>query len=149
MEIKSEKGIKLKKIKSTDKGYDVSYETTNPIHKTINTIFADEGMIVLKGETVSVKIVPLEVPEECLCFLDCYVRHPMGNVIMLVEDPQKKVEEPRTVTHAIFHGMDDGQIGRGDVIGVVDFILAEIFKIETEEFERIRERLKKIKDMTL
>ena len=139
----------MKRIKDTDKGYEVSYETSNPIHKIINTIFADEDAVVLQGETIDIKIAPLDIPKNCLCFLDSYVRHPVGNVIMLVEDPQKKMESPRTATHAIFHGIDNGRVEKGDVIGVVDFILAEVFKLSTEEFERIRDRLKKIKDMTL
>ncbi len=139
----------MKRIKDTDKGYEVSYETSNPIHKIINTIFADEDAVVLQGETIDIKIAPLDIPKNCFCFLDSYVRHPVGNVIMLVEDPQKKMESPRTATHAIFHGMDNGRVEKGDVIGVVDFVLAEVFKLSTEEFERIRTRLKKIKDMTL
>lgn len=139
----------MKRIKDTDKGYEVSYETSNPIHKIINTIFADEDAVVLQGETIDIKIAPLDIPKNCFCFLDSYVRHPVGNVIMLVEDPQKKMEFPRTATHAIFHGMDNGRVEKGDVIGVVDFVLAEVFKLSTEEFERIRARLKKIKDMTL
>jgi len=141
-------GIKLERIKNIDKGYDVSYETSNPIHRVINTIFSDDELVILAGETITLKIVPLKIPENCLCFIDSYVRHPHGNIMMLIEDPQKKIEVPRTATHAVFHGMSDGRIEKGDVIGVVDFIYAEVFKIETEEFERIRERLKRVKEMT-
>jgi hypothetical protein len=139
----------LERIKNTGKGYDVSYETSNPIHRVISTIFSDAETIVLKGETIVVKIVPLKIPENCLCFLDGYVRHPVGNAIMLLEDPQKKIEVPRTATRAVFHGMEDGRIEQGDVIGVVDFIFAEVFRIETEEFDRLRDRLKKVKEMTV
>jgi len=142
-------GKTLKRIKNTDEGYEVSYETSNPIHKIISTIFADEDAAVSRGETIDIKIVPLEIPKNCLCFLDGYIRHPVGNVIMLEEDPQKKIESDRTATHAIFHAIGDGRIEKGDVIGVVDFIFAEIFKLTTEEFEVLRARLKKIKEMTL
>jgi hypothetical protein len=138
----------LERIKNIDKGYDVSYETSNPIHRVINTIFSDDEVVILAGETVTLKIVPLKIPENCLCFIDGYVRHPQGNTMMLIEDPQQKIEVPRTATHAVFHGMSDGRIEKRDVIGVVDFIYAEVFKIETEEFERIRERLKRVKEMT-
>ena len=123
----------MERIKNTDAGYDASYETSNPIHRAISTIYSDDEAVVLMGETIIVKIVPLKIPENCLCFLDGYVRHPVGNAIMLIEDPQKKIEAPRTATRAIFHGIDDGRIEVGDVIGTVDFILAEVFKIETEE----------------
>lgn len=139
----------MKRIKNTDKGYEVSYEASNPVHKIIDTIFADEDVVVLRGETINIKIAPLDIPKNCLCFLDSYIRHPLGNVIMLMENPQKKIEFPRTATHAIFQVIDDGRIEKGDVIGVVDFIFAEVFKLSTEEFERIRVRLKKIKEMTL
>ena len=139
----------MERIKNTDKGYDASYETSNPIHRAISTIYSDDEVVVLKGETIIVKIVPLKIPENCLCFLDSYVRHPLGNAIMLIEDPQRKMEAPRIATHAVFHGMEDGRVEKGDVIGVVDFVFAEIFKIETEEFERIRDRLKKVKEMTI
>jgi hypothetical protein len=138
----------LERIKNIDKGYDASYETSNPIHRVINAIFSDDEIVILAGETVTLKIVPLKIPENCLCFIDGYVRHPQGNTMMLIEDPQQKIEVPRTATHAVFHGMSDGRIEKGDVIGVVDFIYAEVFKIETEEFERIRERLKRVKEMT-
>lgn len=141
-------GTALERIKNTDQGYDISYETSNPIHRVINTIFSDDEIVILKGETVVIKVVPLKIPENCLCFIDSYVRHPLGNTIMLVEDPQKKIEVTRTATHAAFHGMEDGRIEKGDVIGVVDFIFAEVFNIETEEFARIRDRLKKVKEMT-
>jgi hypothetical protein len=141
-------GTTLERIKNTDKGYDASYETSNPVHRAITTIFSDDEVVVLKGETVVVKTVPLKIPENCLCFLDSYVRHPLGNTIMLIEDPQKKIEAPRKATHAVFHGMGDGRVEKGEVIGVVDFVSAEVFKIETEEFERIRERLRKVKEMT-
>ena len=91
----------------------------------------------------------MKIPEHCLCFIDGYVRHPLGNTIMLIEDPQKKIEVPRIATRVAFQGIADGRIEKGDVIGVVDFIHAEVFKIETEEFERIRDRLKKVKEMTI
>ena len=142
-------GTKLERIKNTDAGYDASYETSNPIHRAISTIYSDDEVVVLRGETIIVKIVPLKIPENCLCFLDSYVRHPLGNTIMLIEDPQRKIEVPRIATHAVFHGIEDGRVEKGDVIGVVDFIFAEIFKIETDEFERIRDRLKKVKEMTI
>lgn len=138
----------MERIKNTDRGYDASYETSNPIHRAITTIFSDDEAVVLTGGTVIIKIVPLKIPENCLCFIDGYVRHPLGNTIMVVEDPQKKIEVPRIATHAVFHGMADGKVEKGDVIGVVDFVFAEVFKIETEEFERIRDRLKKVKEMT-
>lgn len=141
-------GTKLERIKNTDQGYDASYETSNPIHRVISAIFSDDETVIVTGETVVIKIVPLKIPENCLSVIDSYVRHPYGNTIMLIEDPQQKIEVPRTAAHAVFHGMGDGRIEKGDVIGVVDFIYAEVFKIETEEFERIRERLRKVKEMT-
>jgi hypothetical protein len=142
-------GTNLERIKNTDKGYEVSYETSNPIHKLVHTIFSDEEVVVLTGDTVLVKIVPMKIPENCLSFIDSYVRHPLGNTLMLIEDPQKKIEVPRMAMRVAFQGIADGRIEKGDVIGVVDFIHAEVFKIETEEFERIRDRLKKVKEMTI
>ncbi|MEE8401315.1 MAG: DUF22 domain-containing protein [Candidatus Hydrothermarchaeaceae archaeon] len=137
----------MKRIKNTDSGFEESYETSNTLHKIINTIFADEDVIVSRDKTVEVKIVPLDIPKSCLCFLDSYMRHPNGNVIMLKEDPQMKIEHSRTARGAIFFAVDDGVIEKGDVIGVVDFIVAEVFKLSTEEFDRLRARLRSIKEI--
>lgn len=110
-----------------DKAFEVSYETyAGGVHRLVQAIFADEDRQVSKGQTVLIKIKPVEIPRNHLSFICAYARHPLGNIISLVEDVPKKIDRPRKVGIAAFQVWDEGVIEKGDVVGVVDFVLTEI-----------------------
>lgn len=110
-----------------DKAFEVSYETyAGGIHRLVQTIFADEDRQVSRGQSVLIKIKQVEIPRNHLSFIDTYARHPLGNIISLVDDVPKKIDKPRKVSVAAFQAWNEGVIEKGDVVGVVDFVLTEI-----------------------
>ncbi len=110
-----------------DKAYEISYETSmGSVHRGARAIFANQNVKISKGQTALVKIKPVTIPMDHLSFMSAYARHPLGNVVSLMDDDApKKLDKPRTVSLAVFLAWEDGRIEKDDVIGVVDFMLAE------------------------
>ncbi len=109
-----------------DKAFEISYETSGGgIHRGARVVFADQEVNVKKGQIFMIKIKPLQIPRHHLSFMSAYARHPLGNVMSLVDEKPKKLDKSRTVKEAVFLAWGDGKIETNDVIGVVDFMLAE------------------------
>lgn len=120
--------IKMKwRIKDlVEKAHEISYASVGGISGVVQTIVSDEDVQVSKGQTVLVKIKPVIIPKNHISFLCAYARHPLGNIISLVSDAPKKIEELRSVEFAAFQAWEGGVIERGDVIGAVDCVQVEI-----------------------
>ncbi len=109
-----------------DKAFEISYETSGSgIHRGARVVFADQDVNVTKGQLAVIKIKPLQIPRNHLSFMSAYARHPLGNVVSLVDEKPQKLDKTRNVTQAVFLVWGDGKVEKDDVIGVVDFILAE------------------------
>lgn len=109
-----------------DKAYEISYETSGgAIHRGARVVFADHDVNVKKGKIAVIRIKPLQIPRHHFSFMSAYARHPLGNVVSLLDEKPQKLDKSRTVKQAIFLAWEDGTIEKNDVIGVVDFMLAE------------------------
>jgi hypothetical protein len=109
-----------------DKAFEISYETSgSAIHRGAKVIFADQDANVKRGKVSSIRIKPLQIPKHHLSFMSAYARHPLGNVISLVDEKPQKLDKNRTVKQAIFLAWEDGVVEKDDVIGVVDFMLVK------------------------
>jgi hypothetical protein len=112
-----------------DKAFEVKYEgTAGGIHRLLHAIVADEDMGISRGEVALIKIKPIEIPRNHVSYMCAYARNPLGNAIALVDEVPKLIDKPRQVKVAAFQAWKDGTIRKGDVIGVVDFVLAEFKK---------------------
>jgi len=109
-----------------DKAFEISYETAGGgIHRGARVVFSAQEAKIKKGEIARLKIKPLQIPKYHLSFMSAYARHPIGNVVSLVDHKPEKLDKTRTVKEAVFMAWEDGKIEKDDVIGVVDFMLAE------------------------
>lgn len=108
---------------------DKAYEsTTGGVHRVLHALLADETVRVSKGQTVLVKIKPVEIPKDHLVSLCAYSRHPLGHAIAVVDDFPKRLEETRGIKVVAFQAWHDGVIKRGDVLGVANFVLTKLEK---------------------
>jgi len=90
-------------------------------------IVSREKKKVSKGNTVMIRIKPIEVgPEELV--LPCFInRHAYGVPISIGSmGPPKKIEEKRMQTYVTFIATDDGQIEENDLLGLVNILRTAI-----------------------
>lgn len=85
------------------------------------SIVADESIEVEEGAVERVKIRGVEIPENTIPVPMMITRNAMGNVVDVISPGRpKKVEERRFVNEAIFVAVTDGEIKKGDLLGVLN-----------------------------
>ncbi len=84
-------------------------------------VVAEEDLSVEKGRAVEIKIRDLKLSPQTIPVPLSIMRHPLGTLIDLVyRGGPRRVEEGVVVDRAIFMPVDDGEIKRGDLIGVIN-----------------------------
>lgn len=84
-------------------------------------LVADESVEVKSGEVEKVKIRGIEIPENTIPVPMVIMRNAMGNVVDVISPGRpKKVEERRFVNEAVFVPVADGEIKKGDLLGVLN-----------------------------
>jgi hypothetical protein len=110
-----------------DKALEVSAEVKpGEIRGTVQAVVSDEDKKVTNGQTVVVKINPITIPPNHLILISGYARHPLGNLVSVIEDRPKTLEKTRRITKAAFNAWEAGNIEKGEVIGVVDLMLTKL-----------------------
>lgn len=95
-------------------------------------LIADEDTYVRPGEARFLRIKRVEIPPETIPVPLSMMRHAFGTVIDVYHAGKpKKVEEQKTITHVLFMPVFEGEIRRGDVVGILN-----VYYISTGE--RIR-----------
>jgi len=84
-------------------------------------LVADEDVKLRAGEVVTVKIKDVLISSETIPVPLSIMRHAYGVVVDVIQlGKPKKVEEVKTVTHAVFIPVADEEIKKGDLIGVLN-----------------------------
>ncbi|MFN3383642.1 MAG: DUF22 domain-containing protein [Archaeoglobaceae archaeon] len=84
-------------------------------------IVADENFEVEKGEVVTARIRGVEIPENTIPVPMMITRNAMGNLVDVISPGRpRKVEERRFINEAIFIPVKDGEIKKGDLLGVLN-----------------------------
>ena len=95
-------------------------------------LVADEDVKLEKGKIAFVNIKNVELPGNTLVSPLSIVRHAYGVVLDTYElcPPRTKIEEPKTLQMAAFLPVEDGEIKKGDMIGVVKVFVVGVGPIE-------------------
>ncbi len=107
------------------------------------TLIADEDVTVKKGDIVRIKIREINLPPSTVIVPLSIMRNAYGTVLDVVElGKPRKVEEEKRIQQAMFLAVEDGKIGKGDLIGVINVYyvgLTEVKSvIEDKKPERVR-----------
>ena len=89
------------------------------------TLVSQEECKVEKGKIYQIGIIPVEIPKNSMLNFCMYARHPVGNVVSVVENPPKRIEELREVGACVFISWDNGLIENEDVLGVIGIVPLE------------------------
>ncbi len=106
-------------------------------------LIAEQDITISKGKPELVKIYPVEVPANTIPVPLFIMRNAYGVVLDLhLHGKPKKIEKNRTTSKALFMPVFDGEIRKGDIIGILN-----IYNISVEERTRslIRYLLKTFK----
>ncbi len=116
---------RIKKL--VDQAFDTqAVVKTGDIHRIIHVVISREDRKVSSGETVVMKITPIEIPKSHMVFIGGYARHPLGTIIAVIEEPPKMIDRDRIVEVAAFHSWRNGNIENGDVLGIVELVHTEL-----------------------
>jgi len=84
-------------------------------------LVADEDVELRKGEVAIVKVKDVLIPPETIPVPLSIMRHAYGVVVDVIQPGRlERVEEEKVITHAVFMPVSDGEVKRGDLIGVLN-----------------------------
>ncbi|MEM0215210.1 MAG: DUF22 domain-containing protein [Archaeoglobaceae archaeon] len=93
-------------------------------------LIANENVSLRKGEVAEVEIEPLRLEENTIVYPLYIMRHALGTVVDLIEAKPAKVESPKMIRKVLFMPVFDGEIRKGQLIGVVN-----VYNVEVESYE--------------
>jgi|GEM_PF-3413357 hypothetical protein len=112
-----------------NKAFEVSAEVRpTEVKRVVYSLISAENKEVKKSQTILLEVNPVDVPPYGLIIVGGYARHPLGNVITVLEDKPRLIEQPRKITKAAFHAWEDGKVEKGEVVGVVDMMLTKVVR---------------------
>lgn len=89
-------------------------------------LIADEGVELEKSTPAVIKIRNVRIPQNTIIGPLSIMRHGNGTLLDVIEDGTSRVEEQKTITHAVMLPVEDGVVERGDIVGVL-----KIFFVKT------------------
>ena len=95
-------------------------------------IVADEYLEIRKNETVVVKVRKIQLPGNTIISPLSVMRNRYGIVLDVYESypPRMKIELPREIEYAAFLPVQDGEIRKGDMLGVVKVFVVGVGRAE-------------------
>lgn len=82
-------------------------------------IVAEEDMEVKKGEIYTINIEEIKIPSNTILDSLYIMRNALGDILdVKLREGYRRVEEPKTISKAIFVAVRDGKIEKGDMLGV-------------------------------
>ena len=91
----------------------------------IEPIVADEDMEFKQGEIKPIKIKKIKIPPMSVILICPYGRHRVGHVIAVGEEVPMPISVEREVDMAMFACGFDGEVKKGDLIGMLLIVAAE------------------------
>lgn len=85
-------------------------------------MIADEDLDVKKGECVNIRIRPLTLHSHTIALPCAFNQHPIVTALRVHEGrcAPKPVEAQRTVRYVIALALSDGEVRKGDLLGVLN-----------------------------
>lgn len=125
----------------------------NAVFKSANqaywkVLISDENKKVRKDKLEFVKIKKIRLPPRSTVAPLSIIRHAFGTSIDVLSSELKKVEETREISHAIFYPIDDGEIEKGDIVGVIKVYPVNVGSVDDREYIKapeIKPKLEKVK----
>ena len=112
------------------------------------TLIANEDVRVKKGKPVVIKVKTIEIPENTMVGPLNIMRHALGVTLDVVEcGIPDKVEENKCINEVLFLPVDDGEVRKGDLVGVLKVffirtgLLSRLFSISPPKVELTEEMI--------
>jgi hypothetical protein len=84
-------------------------------------LIANEDLRIEKGKPLLIDISPIEIPANTIPVPLFIMRNAYGIVLdLFLQGRQKRVEEDRTVSKALFMPVSSGEVMKGDVLGILN-----------------------------
>ncbi len=111
----------------------------NAVFKSANQAYwkvlvSDESKKVRKDKLEFIKIRRIRLPPRSTVAPLSIIRHAFGTAIDVLSSELKKVEETREISHAIFYPIDDGEVEKGDVVGVIKVYPVNVGSFDEREY---------------
>jgi hypothetical protein len=94
----------------------------------VKSIVADQDIKLKSGDIKPIKIKPLSIPANNIGFLSSYARNKFGHVIAIGEEVPLPIEMKRSADYATFITAIDGEVKKGDLIGIYILFPVEIYR---------------------
>ncbi len=95
-------------------------------------MIADEDAKLVPGDARLIKLKPIELPPNTIPVPLYGYRTPFGTILDIYSPGRpRKIEEKRLVTHALFMPTEEGEIRKGDVIGVLNIYAVGVGEVVT------------------
>ncbi len=95
-------------------------------------IVAAESMKVRRGEVEEIEIEPIRLEENTIVYPLYGLRNAFGSVIDVVEARPSRVEDKKELRKAFFLPLFDGEVRRGQLLGVMN-----VYSVEVQPYEVI------------
>ncbi|MEO2117027.1 MAG: DUF22 domain-containing protein [Methanocaldococcus sp.] len=110
-----------KEIKEEEARYDLIIKN----EAKIEPIVADEDKEFKQGDIKPIKIKKIKIPPMSILLICPYGRHRVGHVIAVGEEIPMPIEAEREADMATFACGMDGEVKKGDLIGMLLIVTAE------------------------
>ncbi|MDI9611123.1 MAG: DUF22 domain-containing protein [Archaeoglobales archaeon] len=100
-------------------------------------LIADENKRVKAGETCIISLKKLKLPKNTIVSPFGIMRHPFGVVLDTIQKRMSKVEEEKEVEKAVFLPIENGDIRRGELVGIIN-----IYDVEVRTIDRLKSWLR-------
>ena len=110
-----------KEIREEEAKYDLIIKN----EAKIEPIVADEDKEFKQGDIKPIKIKKIKIPPMSVLLICPYGRHRVGHVIAVGEEVPMPIEVEREVDMATFACGMDGELKKGDLIGMLLIVAAE------------------------
>lgn len=100
-------------------------------------LVANENKRLKAGEACLVSIKKLKLPKNSIVYPFGIMRHPFGIVLETIQRRMMKVEEEKEIEKVVFLPIADGDIKRGELIGIIT-----VYDVEVSAIDRIKSLLR-------
>jgi hypothetical protein len=94
----------------------------------VKSIVADQDIKLKSGDIKPIKIKHLSIPANHIGFLSSYARNKFGHIIAVGEEVPLPIEMKRSADYATFIAAIDGEVKKGDLIGIYILFPVEIYR---------------------
>ena len=111
----------------------------NAVFKSANQAYwkvlvSDEDKKIRKDKLEFIRIRKIRLPPRSTVAPLSIIRHAFGTAIDVLSSELKKVEETREISHAVFYPVEDGEIQKDDIIGVMKVYPVNVGDVDNMDY---------------